>query len=1415
MQTVEDQTLRRPMRQDTFDLRDQMIADDHPHHVQMHVDHMYTSDEEHSVLEDDSDGEDGVQDYMDDDDRSSDLSIPNESIDFDLVYALHSFAATVEGQANVVKGDSLFLMDDSNSYWWLVRVLKTQEVGYIPAENIETPFERLARLNKHRNVDLASATHTELEEVPRSIRADRATPSPNGTRTRSRSAKGVAFTAAFSVHRYPPAVWGNEEEEDDEDVEWDDEGYEDEDPELAEEEEERERASQMEAHGGAGSGSSMGMEPDDGMSWEDGAVEEAQRKPRLQAAPTEAEVLRQQQEVVLVDPRDLQAQRVRIQGSQDVISLSPQEDMSISSSPTKVMDPAQATETRKLSMTPPVARSDEQRQVSPGAGPVRISPVAQQPVGDRKRVLELEPADDAARKKANVAQAAPVVGPAPLNVNRGKPAPVGSADQSPARSSGGAKLRKERDTDDEGGKEKDKKKKGGVFGGLFGRKKDKDKGKDKTDTGSSHSVGSERSRESEESGKSITQMQMQMQTVPVSAPPIEASSPTTASARQQQQQAIQQQQQGVLRSAISPQQTVQQQPQQSPVQQRGSQGQDAAPPAVIQAQISQHASQLRQRDQQQQALYQQYLNRSPSTPPEAQPSYGLQSVSAVFQSSNSFVSSASAVSGLSSGTSRPRPTSLVLPPTTMDGQGVGLPDLSVIRVFAGSNLQTEATFKTVLLNTSTTAQDLVRQAIQRFRLPAGDDEGDYYLTIKQVEGSSATLLPQEKPLGVFESLVEAAMELPKVKRSSVGSISSVASNLSMHPAIRKLSMNDFTDDSAVKFYLNRRSFGKDNGTDDEEGDDTLLAESVDDEDHTRSRTQYLSVSTAGGSSVMPERFSSPSYRFPLQLVIYPGDLPDDMVFDPQTEAIVFKHTLRDRAQMGPSLGISQTQRRKVFVFPKNVTVAEVIELGLERFGILEGVVDGGDEVEDKLTKRRSSSRVRYGLTVEVNGKEKELSPSSKVIDAYSRPPAFRSVDRRDSKRRSVDSAQLLLGNLDDVQPDDPVFILRRAISYRPSSRHRSSAPLDEIALQQFRDSIASSSAGSDSTVEQPQMSKQAIIAAQRAASRANQRAILSAQANSARGVDVLLPGNAMIRSSRYEIEDRMRYSYVEPDGETFDISEIIEQEWKGELPSPRTATAPDDLLHGVLARNKDGLGAKLDRVLSKIKNEKGLGRMATSQSTSGSTTDTIDSAGSGSSRYSAIDGDSERSDPRTATPTGYAAHGRAPSSTVPGSDRVGSALSRISSYRTASPGDSDAFSRAMSATPTAGQSRKLVSPHERQSSHSSALSDASNYRSGTPSTPSAAMPAGRDGKNQRPRLVLPDDDLGLSNMMSIIEARASQYKIPDSPPLDPVDELLFGKILDLNALHPDIRDIYAGTFKQLDDMDEVLDDLLRQAIRVL
>ena len=66
-----------------------------------------------------------------------------------------------------------------------------------------------------------------------------------------------------------------------------------------------------------------------------------------------------------------------------------------------------------------------------------------------------------------------------------------------------------------------------------------------------------------------------------------------------------------------------------------------------------------------------------------------------------------------------RPGSLLLSPAPgADGQtGMGVPELSVIRVFAGQNLQSDATFKTVLLNSSTTSADLVRQAMHFAQVP--------------------------------------------------------------------------------------------------------------------------------------------------------------------------------------------------------------------------------------------------------------------------------------------------------------------------------------------------------------------------------------------------------------------------------------------------------------------------------------------------------------------------------------------------------------------------------------------------------------------------------------------------------------------------------------------------------------------------
>ncbi|RYP09525.1 hypothetical protein DL764_001210 [Monosporascus ibericus] len=126
----------------------------------------------------------------------------SEDIDFEFVYALHTFIATVEGQANATKGDTMVLLDDSNSYWWLVRVVKDSSIGYLPAEHIETPTERLARLNKHRNIDLAATMLGDQAEKAKN-------PLKSAIRRRK---KTVTFTAPTYVD-YSDFDYSTDEEE--------------------------------------------------------------------------------------------------------------------------------------------------------------------------------------------------------------------------------------------------------------------------------------------------------------------------------------------------------------------------------------------------------------------------------------------------------------------------------------------------------------------------------------------------------------------------------------------------------------------------------------------------------------------------------------------------------------------------------------------------------------------------------------------------------------------------------------------------------------------------------------------------------------------------------------------------------------------------------------------------------------------------------------------------------------------------------------------------------------------------------------------------------------------------------------------------------------------------------------------------
>jgi hypothetical protein len=434
--------------------------------------------------------------------------------------------------------------------------------------------------------------------------------------------------------------------------------------------------------------------------------------------------------------------------------------------------------------------------------------------------------------------------------------------------------------------------------------------------------------------------------------------------------------------------------------------------------------------------------------------------------------------------------------------------------------------------------------------------------------------------------------------------------------------------------------------------------------------------------------------------------------------------------------------------------------------------------------------------------DRELIPSGKVIDAFPRPPSYRPADRRlsDSKRRSFDS-MLLLGGPEDVAPEDPVFTLRRAVTYRTSSsRRRHSAPLDEIALQKLhRESMSGSSVASeDGDVKQRHMTKQELITNQRAAWRANQRAILSAQVNSQRGVDLLLPNNAVLRSSRYDTDERTRYSYVEG-GEAYDISDIMEEEWDS------SSTGQSDLLVGVLDRGRarDGVDEKLHRVLSKIRDGRTIQRTASSTPPSATTADSIYSD-AGQVEESATP--AERSTSTTPIESrGSKADDILPRGLSPASERT--VTPDIRRQRAGTP------SSASQGRSTPQQQQQPIqaplAPHLRQVSINSVTTDTSGYRTavGSPIATSTSPSLIKPGptRQRKPKLTLPKDDFGVSHMMAIIELAGLQDKPPPPESVHPIDEMLFGRPVNMDELHPAIRDVYAPTFKQLDEMDQASD----------
>ncbi|WVQ96141.1 hypothetical protein IAU59_003244 [Kwoniella sp. CBS 9459] len=1114
------------------------------------------------------------------DEESDTDSMPDENIDFSLTYALHTFLATVEGQASVVKGDSLVLLDDANSYWWLVRVLKTEDVGYIPAENIETPYERLARLNKHRNVDLAAATNMEKQagtvqgrEKLKGLIAGKAKGlrrDHSGEVLEDGAARRVVFAPPTYVD-HPGVTWSSDEDdsEDEREMEIDEVERESSGQQQGQDVHRGDMRHEAEVHQVEQSlrpnaGPDAEMEPDDGVEWADEAAAASQRRMleqkqrQIQQTANNAGAAVQPKSNNPFAPRQEQQQPSQINPSASNTSLASTSGGSV------ILDPAQASsDTRRITATPAVA-----------GGPLLPSALQQQ-----QQQQQAGQRNVSGQSVNSVSSA--------MSTNSSQRSGTPTSPEEMAKK--GKKMKKGSKEDLHDGE----KKKRGMLGGLFHRK-----GKDKSGKG----VSGNEARSSEESMISGA-----AETSPV------------AQGRWSEENGGR----GNHTSLLGPRGSDIQQTNPSQQQQAAANG------------VSAHSLRLQQQDQARMQSYtSKYLNKSPSS--ELHSPTAAEAAAAVAQSAAAMRLAAS-MNG-NPGANAARPSSIILSPNP-----AGPPLLNVIRIFAGDHIKSESSFKTALINETTSSADLIRQAMQRFHLPGGSNanlDQTYYITVRDFNGEELELTPEEKPLTAFQEAVkrwarESDEDLtarmgaitPTVKRSSVSSISSVIS-LSSHPAIAKLGMNDFSDDSVVKIYFNRRRPGSvqvnggANGTgqqsngmpepasefssystqlstvqesspENKSGEWTQAGSPVPSTDTATPPMQAqqrfnpsLTISTSGQAS--PERYSSPSARFTIQLIIHATDLPDGSAFDPSSDAIIPRSLLRDRA--APP---SDEPKRRVFVLPRNANVVEAIEQGLERFGINEGVVDGGDDVEDKVGKRRSMARVRYSLAAMINGEEHPLASNSRILDSYDQPPNFRPMERTtpEQRRRSRDF-QHNAGSPADLLPTDPVFVLRRV-----AQRGLSNARIDTISTPRQMHSNGDTRSPAE------------IIAAQRAASRANQKALISSQSNTSQGVDVVLPDKrGTFRSSRLLEADGevVRYSYIDGDGETYDISELLEEEWgkdgsvSGSISSlaafqtkpPALARMTTDQSAYITAPSTPDEGLEKDRALS-LSAALGLGAPAT------------------------------------------------------------------------------------------------------------------------------------------------------------------------------------------------------------------------------
>ncbi|CDO92845.1 unnamed protein product [Kluyveromyces dobzhanskii CBS 2104] len=158
----------------------------------------YVSEQEEEEDDEDEDEEDDMkigwnEDRSDDCDDFQPLNPPQE-LDPSKLYALYPFQGPDPSHCQLEQDEGCTLLNDQDSYWWLVKRCRDGKIGFAPAELLETFPERLARLNCWKNENISSQSIPDINDRNSNSNSSPSSSSPKGNDIESTESPLQSYT---------------------------------------------------------------------------------------------------------------------------------------------------------------------------------------------------------------------------------------------------------------------------------------------------------------------------------------------------------------------------------------------------------------------------------------------------------------------------------------------------------------------------------------------------------------------------------------------------------------------------------------------------------------------------------------------------------------------------------------------------------------------------------------------------------------------------------------------------------------------------------------------------------------------------------------------------------------------------------------------------------------------------------------------------------------------------------------------------------------------------------------------------------------------------------------------------------------------------------------------------------------------